>query len=337
MDGVFLRAYESAFERAVYFDLSAYGKIAVTGPDAATFLHNLCSNDIKNLPVGGGCEAFFCNARARTLAHVLISRWPDGPSNGLNFLLDMVPSLHEKMMRHLDKYLISEQVEIVDRTQDLALFRLIGPKSADVLGALLGSTFAAAPAPLRIAMPWTGPGQLHIRPQTVLAMPGFDIFCARDSAVPLMEKLAAAGAIQAAPEVHEVLRIEAGTPEYGKEMDDDRFVMEVGRTAQAISYTKGCYLGQEPIVMARDRGQVNRTLMGVMFAGSTEAIPPGSKLFAGETEVGLVTSSAWSPRLQQVLALAYVRRGNQQPGSEFVCDGRKGVLSTSPFGIRSSN
>lgn len=152
-----------------------------------------------------------------------------------------------------------------------------------------------------------------------------------------MEKLAAAGAIQAAPEVHEVLRIEAGTPEYGKEMDDDRFVMEVGRTAQAISYTKGCYLGQEPIVMARDRGQVNRTLMGVMFAGSTEAIPPGSKLFAGETEVGLVTSSAWSPRLQQVLALAYVRRGNQQPGSEFVCDGRKGVLSTSPFGIRSSN
>ena len=73
--------YQTAFERAVYFDLSAYGKIALTGPDALTFLHNLCTNDIKSLPVGGGCEAFLCNARARTLAHVLISRWQDAPAN----------------------------------------------------------------------------------------------------------------------------------------------------------------------------------------------------------------------------------------------------------------
>ena len=134
-----------------------------------------------------------------------------------------------------------------------------------------------------------------------------------------------AGVKPASPEVHEVLRIEAGTPEYGKDMDDDRFVMEVGRTAQAICYTKGCYLGQEPIVMARDRGQVNRTLDGGQVRRRQGTpVAAGSKLFAGDAEVGQITSSVWSPRLQQVLALAYLRRGHQQPGTLVVHEGRQG-------------
>jgi folate-binding protein YgfZ len=308
-----LQSYQDALERAVYFDLSAYGKIAVTGPDAATFLHNLSTNDIKKLPVGGGCEAFLCNARARTLAHVFISRWKDSPEGVPYLMLDMVPSLREKVLQHLNKYLISEQAEIVDRTQDLALFRIVGP--------LAGKLLRDEPNSCSF-----------VRHNTQLGLPGVDVFCSIDRAPSLLDELHKEKVDPAPPEVHEVLRIEAGTPEYGKDMDDDRFVMEVGRTAQAISYTKGCYLGQEPIVMARDRGQVNRTLMGVRFADAKEAVAHGSKLLAdGGGEVGQVASSAWSPRLQQWIALAYVRRGQQQPGSKVHCDGREGVLAELPF------
>jgi tRNA-modifying protein YgfZ len=316
------KAYETAREGAVYFDLSAYGKIAVTGPDAATFLHNLSTNDIKSMSVGGGCEAFLCNARARTLAFVLISRWQDD-----RLVLDMVPGLRKKVLEHLNTYLISEQAEIQDLSDDLALFRLVGPKAKEVLQELYTFDFPDIPALYHVKL-----DNALIRRHSLLGLPTFDVFCATEHSIGFVDDLIPANVWPAPLEVHDVLRIEAGTPEYGKDMDDDRFVMEVGRTSQAISYTKGCYLGQEPVVMARDRGQVNRTLMGVAFADGQEVCPPNSKIFAGETEVGQVTaSSVWSPRLRRVLALAYLRRGHQQPGKEVVLDERKGVVATLPF------
>src|SRR5205085_797197 len=94
--------------------------------------------------------------------------------------------------------------------------------------------------------------------------------------------------------VHEMLRVEAGLPAFGSDIDEERLVMEVGRTARAISYTKGCFLGQEPIVMARDRGQVNRALLGVKVARGA-ALAHGARLFHAEAEVGQVTSSVYSP------------------------------------------
>src|SRR5262249_57117461 len=106
----------------------------------------------------------------------------------------------------------------------------------------------------------------------------------------LTDLLRAAGAVPAGPDTHEVLRVEAGTPVYGKDIDDNRLVMEVGRTAQAISYSKGCFLGQEPIVMARDRGHVNRTLLGVTVAGD-QVLAPGTRLLHNGAEAGQVTSS----------------------------------------------
>jgi len=302
-----LRTYAAAHERAVFFDVSAYGKIELTERDAVLFLHNLCTNDIKNLAVGGSCEAFLCTMKARTIAHFMVNRTKDG------LLLDMVPGLAEKVLKHLDKHLISEQVEITDRTNELGLLRIAGPEAR---------TIAAKDA-------WPNP---------LLGLPACDIICPRADVQATIDTLLSAGAVVGSPELHEILRIEAGTPEYFKDMDDERFVMEVGRTAQAICFTKGCYLGQEPIVMARDRGHVNRTLMGIKVAseGSEPAdICPGSKLFQGETEVGVATSSAWSPGLHQAIALAYLRRGSQESGMELTIepgrDGRKALVAALPF------
>ena len=145
-------------------------------------------------------------------------------------------------------------------------------------------------------------------------------------------RLTEAGATPASREAFETLRIEAGTPEFGPEIDENTFVPEVGRAKQAICYTKGCYLGQEPIVMARDRGQVNRTLLGLKLTGDPP--PPGSLVYRDGKEVGRVTSSTQSPRLRTI-ALAYIRRGNQEPGTAVEVEveevRRLAVVSALPF------
>src|SRR5205823_3853128 len=128
-------------------------------------------------------------------------------------------------------------------------------------------------------------------------LPGFDIVCLTERAEGVWRMLVAAGAAPAGPDTYETLRIETGTPLFGPDIDTTRFVMEVGNAARAVSYTKGCFLGQEPIAMARDRaGHVNRAFLGLKVLGGGP-LPAGSKVFHDGQEVGLVTSSCHSPRL----------------------------------------
>jgi len=154
----------------------------------------------------------------------------------------------------------------------------------------------------------------HIRRHDPLGVPGYDVVCLNERAAGVWRMVQSTGAVPAGEATFEVLRVEAGTPVYGADIGEDRFVMEVARAPRAVSYSKGCYLGQEPIVMARDRaGFVNRAFLGVkVLEGGT--LPPGTKLFRDGAEVGVVTSSVQSPRLNATLALAYIRRGSQDPG-----------------------
>src|SRR5208337_3459920 len=146
-------------------------------------------------------------------------------------------------------------------------------------------------------------GDCFLRRHDPLGVPGYDVLCLASQAPSLWQRLTATGAKPAGMEAYEILRVEAGTPRTGAEIDEDRFVVELGRT-RAICYTKGCYLGQEPIVMARDRGQVNRTLLGLKIAGS-EPLARGVSVLKDTTAVGQVTSSVVSPRLGSAIALAY--------------------------------
>jgi len=151
----------------------------------------------------------------------------------------------------------------------------------------------------------------------------------------LWRMLTSSGAKPAGLEAYDILRVETGTPVYGIDIDENRFAFDVGRTDQAISYTKGCYLGQEPIVMARDRaGHAPRTLLGLKLTAS-DPVPRESKIFQGEEDVGFVTSCVHSPRLG-LIALAYLRYGHQTPGMEVQVETPKGRLvatvSALPFG-----
>jgi len=176
-----------------------------------------------------------------------------------------------------------------------------------------------------------GEKQVIIRHHLSLNLPGFDCFCEATESLRLWERLVTAGATPADPLTHELLRVEAGWPVMGVDMDENRFVVEVGRGTQAICYTKGCFLGQEPIVMARDRGQVNRLLLGIL-CGAGPALAAGTKLLQGDAEVGQVTSSVESPRLGQTIALAYVRRGSQEPGTKLMIEPeRQATVCALPF------
>jgi folate-binding protein YgfZ len=323
--------YRSAREQAALFDVSDRGKIEVAGRDAVMFLNNLCTNDIKNLSVGSGCEAFLCTAKAKVVAHLLVYRLPEGERPC--FWLDVAPGMANKTIQHLDHYLISEEVELTDHTGEFAQMQLVGPQAEAILAKILPEplppmqehqhlmrTFCGAPCPVRRHDP--------------LGLPGYDILCRSGQAPEIRQALIGAGTRPASLEAYEVLRVEAGTPAYGEDIDEDRFVFEVGRTAHAISYSKGCYLGQEPVVMARDRGHTNRTLLGLKILEGG-AVPHGSRVLHGGEEIGQVTSSVFSPRLGMAIALAYLRRGHQEPGTrvEVEAEGgrRKAEVTGLPF------
>jgi folate-binding protein YgfZ len=310
-----LDEYRAAREGAALFDLSGRGKVDVTGRDAAEFLHNLLTNDIKGLPYSRGCESFLCNAQARVLAYALVWHlkiYDDAAflSSHDSFWLDVEPGCNEKVVRHLDRHLISERAEVADRTASFAQLHLAGPRAP----ALLEQDGIKDLRHLELMQLGFGSDTVQFRRSDRLGVPGFDIVCPADKAAWYREQLLGRGAVAAGPATYEVLRVEAGTPAYGKDIDESTLAPEVGRTAQAISYTKGCYLGQEPIVRVRDLGHVNRVLTGVRLAGA-EPAAHGAKVWRDGKEVGHVTSSVFSPGLGTAIALAYVRRGSSDPGT----------------------
>lgn len=323
--------YQAAVSHAALFDRSAWTKVEVAGPEAQSFLHNLCTNDVKNLSVGAGCEAFLTTAKARVVAHFFVGHFDfDGRSI---LVLDTVPGQSATLLKTLDHYLISEQVELADRTSELVLLTLCGPEAV-ALAERVFRTTVDIDKPLHHRKVAVNGTTVYLRRQALVNLGGLDIFCLASHADTIRAELTKAGAMLAGPETFETLRIEAGFPLFGHDIDDNRLVMEVGRSAQAICYTKGCFLGQEPIVMARDRGQVNRTLLGVKFAAG-EPLPPGTRLFHGDQEAGQTTSSIRSPRLNHVVAFAYLRRGCQDAGMELKVepgeDGRTAVVCSLPF------
>jgi len=325
------REYREALVGAVLFDRTPTGKVEVSGKDAPSFLHNLCTNDINGLPLGGGCEAYFCDHRAKVLAHALVYHiLTDGRHA---FWLDVTPGFNENVVKHLDKHLISEAVELTDQTGRFAQLHLAGPRAKAVLEGALGEPVPDLAEFQHMERTFGSTATCSIRRHNPLGIPGYDLVCLNERAEGVWRMLRAAGAVPAGQSAWETLRVEAGTPVYGIDINEDRFVMEVARAARAVSYAKGCYLGQEPIVMARDRaGFVGRAFLGVKVLEGGP-LPAGTKLIRDNADVGIVTSSIFSPRLNAPLALGYIRRGHQEPGLRLDADepGGRRPVSVLPF------
>lgn len=307
---------------ALLFDHSLRGKVEVTGPEAAVFLHNLCTNDIVGMPVGAGCEAFFANARGRSVAwaniyHVVLSKGREG------FWIDLPPALEDTILRHLDRHLISEQAEFCDRTTDLAQIHLTGPRARAVLGTALETVIPDLEPWQHMERTLGQDAVCHIRRIDQLGLPGFDIAFLVKHAPTVWQTLKKAGATPAGYSMWQNLRIAAGLPEQGREIDENVFIPELGRNAVAVSGSKGCYLGQEPIVMARDRGQINRQL--TQLVDFTVNCSPGDTLWSADREVGRVTSAGNHVNGGRI-GLGFVRRGYWDSGTKLIHHGKDGLV-----------
>ncbi|MBX9682074.1 MAG: hypothetical protein K2X38_25220 [Gemmataceae bacterium] len=303
------------------FDRPGSVLIEVLGKDAATFLHNLSTNDVKSLSIGQGCEAFFCTHTARVVGHGLVNR-----VDAERFWIDADAEQRGSLFKHLDKHFISEQIEVTDRSAEFAFLRIAGQNPS----AFLPSVATLPPLHLAEIEP-----EIWCRRFAGWSTPTFDVIATPEKISGFRRRMLDAGGIVGDETQAEILRIEAGWPKYGIDMDSDRFVVELDRIPQSISYAKGCYLGQEPIVMARDRGQANRKFFGLLL-GSAEPPVARTKVTKDGTEIGVATSATRSPRLGQTIALAYLRRGHWQAGIEVRVGDSPAIISALPFSIVAS-
>lgn len=314
--------YQALTAGAGLVPLPGRTQIEITGRDRASFLHNLCTNEVRKLAPGAGCESFFCNVHGKVLAHTLLFCTPD------SIVLETVPGAAEKLLAHLERYHIREDVLLTDRSAPWSELLLAGDGAA----AVLGSLGVAAPADLlqhtaaEIADVATA-----VRRVPWMASGCWLLSCATERLGALGDALRQAGAVPCGHAALEQARLEAGWPWCGVDITDRNLAPEVGRDAQAISYVKGCYLGQETIARIDALGHVNRVLVGVQFAGP-DCPAPGAKLYAAAQEAGEVTSAAWSPKLSAPLALAYVRRGSSAVGTALDSDQGPATVVALPVG-----
>lgn len=299
--------YDRLLNRAAVVDLGQRTQIELSGADRATFLNNLCTNEVRKLAPGTGCEAFLTSVQGKTLGHALIYVGPEA------IVVDTVAGEGERLLKHLDRYLVCEQVTLTDRSQQWSELLLAGLEAPAILESLTGVQLPEhrlANAAAQIV----GKG-VWLRRAGIVDAHGVLISVVAEDAAAVRDALAAAGAPVCDPRAFDAARIEHGFPWYGRDITDANLPQEIARDAVAISFIKGCYLGQETVARIDALGHVNKTLVGVRFNGAV--VPePGSELRAGDEVVGAVTSATFSPFLGAPLALAFVRRGHESPLTE---------------------
>jgi len=301
-----LSQYDALVNRVALVAFDERTQIEVGGADRATFLHNLCTNEVRKMPLGAGCEAFLTNVQGKPLAHVFIFAGPE------SMIIDTVGGQGETITRHLDHYLVSERIVLADRSHEWSDLLLAGPDSEELLCRLSG--IRLPPERLSHTRVEVAGKPARARRVDITGPAGFLIGARREDALSIGAALVAAGASECGAAAFEAARIERGFPSFGRDISDKNLPQEVGRDAAAISFVKGCYLGQETVARIDALGHVNRMLVGLRFTGETEC-PPGTQLLSEDQGVGQVTSASWSPRLRAPLALGYVRRGFHESGT----------------------
>src|ERR1051326_45827 len=278
--------YDALRREWAWLDLRARGRILARGRDRARFLQNVTSNDIKKMKPGDSCYAFLLSPQGRIQADLWLICRED------HFLIDTDPALREKVRNQILHYKVADQIELEDVTETTGAIGVEGPR----------------------AKPFE---MLHtVAPLTITGQPGYRIYFRTELMQGIVTALEAAGARPATLEDARIVRIENGGPRYGEDIRDTSLVQETQQT-HAVSFTKGCYIGQEIVERVRAQGHVNKKLVRLEIDG-VEPVAPGTKL----SGIGEVTSSVFSPQSGKVAALGYVRTAQAEPGTVLEADGR---------------
>lgn len=316
-------------ESAGVLDLSFRNRICLTGADRVRFLHGQVTNDIKRLKTGEGCYAAITTAKGKMESDLNICVLQD------ELLLDFEPGLTEKISQRLEKYIVSDDVQVVDVAPHYGLLSVQGPKAEAVIKAL--GIFPELPTkPLQsLKVSDSNLGEIYLVKQSRISLNesgahgvtrptlGFDLFVPTNSLGAVADKLIAAakstGGLACGWDAFEIARIEAGVPRFGADMDETNIPLECGIETRAVSYSKGCYIGQEVINRIHSIGHVNKELRGLRLADDLKnLLVKGDKLFHDGKEVGYVTSATKSPALDGNIALGYVRREANAIGTELI-------------------
>jgi tRNA-modifying protein YgfZ len=282
-------AYRALTAGAGVVDRSELGKLALTGDQAAEMLNGQVSNDVEALAPGTGCYAALLTNKGKMLADVRVLH------TGEELLLLTERAALQALFDQLRRGMIGWRAELHKRTLQQGLLSVIGPGARAVAGAseLAAREHANAAAELGGA------------PVVLVATDlGVDVLCAAEDTARVRDALVQAGAVAVDEAAAELVRVESGRPRYGIDLDETTIPQEAGLNDRAVSFTKGCYVGQETVARLHWRGKPNRHLRGLRLSA---AAPTGTPLRLGEREVGRLGSVAVSP-VHGLIALAIVRR-----------------------------
>ena len=298
-------------------DLSSRGRFQVSGSEAVQFLNGLITNDMKTLEENRCMPAAFPNVQGRLIASVRVLRQPDdgtGRTPVPVFLIDTQPTTRQAVLKTIERFTLAGDFHVVDLTGQTAVLSLQGKRAADVIASVMGGAAQGIQAYGAAQIFWQQESLTVLR-TTHTGEDGFDVFISTDQASALWDAFMTAGARPVGHEALEILRIEAGVPRYGIDMDETNVVTETGLD-EAVSFTKGCYIGQEIIARIRYRGHVAKKLVGMIFDRPVKLENAVKIRSLDDKEIGRITSATLSPHLGCTIGLGYVKYDYLAPNTE---------------------
>jgi folate-binding protein YgfZ len=304
------------------YDLGFRAKIALTGGDRVRWLNGMVSNNVRDLSVGQGVYAFLLNPQGHILGEMYAY------NRGESIVVDTDCGQAEKILATFDHYIIMDDVEVTNLSEQLTALGIAGPKSGEMLAAAGFAVPEMRPLQAQSAM-WQGTECTLVRGEDAEQV-SYEVWMAPGSVRAFWDAFVAAGATPVGSEALELQRVVSGVPRYGVDIRERDLPQETER-ARALNFNKGCYVGQEIVERIRSRGAVHRKFTGFLLDGAV-SIPAGIKIVAGEKEVGEITSVA-SLRIAKrakTVALGYIRREVGLPGREVTIGGTKATVVQLP-------
>lgn len=301
-----VQEHRAVRESVGLLDLPFRTLIRVTGTERTRFLNGMLTNDIVRLETGKGCYTCILTPQGKILADLEVYAFHD------YHLLELGFQWKEQALDHLNKYVIADDVSFAELQED-ALIAIQGPRA----GAVLGRLFPCAPLPVHehgCTELTVEDHPCRIMQASITGEVGYKLAISATGAVLVWRILQEAGATPVGMIALNSLRLEAGIPWFGTDFDEGNFPQEAGIEHKAVSFTKGCYVGQEFVIRIAHRGHVNRRSCGLIIEG--ESLPhPGARVLGEEKEIGRITSAARSPTLGKTIALAMLRREAHDAGT----------------------
>lgn len=310
--------YDALHRAAGLLDRTTRGRLRLTGSDRRAYLQGLLTNDIAALSAGDGCYAALLTPQGRMISDMRVSELGD------EVFIDLPAASTDAVRERLADFIFSEDVEVHDARASRAHFGVYGPEAPAMIGSVLSLAGGAASAARLGGLALNGNTWLLFAGRRLPVVrsddygePGFELFPETDTAGDLMRAVRERGAVGVSAGTADAVRIEAGRPEFGVDMDEHTIPLEAGIEDRALSFTKGCYVGQEVVirVLHRGHGRVAKRLVGIVADAGALPLERGERLYDGEREVGILTSAVLSPALGRPIGLGYVHRDLAERGT----------------------